>query len=1005
MKKLTKSVLAVVLSASFSVSYAQKAKVDTAGTKDIKGVVVTALGIKREKKSLGYATQEVKGEDISKNPTTNFLNNLSGQVAGLDIKQGTNFGGSVNVVLRGFKSLKGSNQALFVIDGVPVINSNVNSSDQANGRYGYDYGNAVSDLNPNDIADINVLKGAAATALYGWRAQNGAIIITTKKGKSKKGVGVEFGSSVTISTIDKSTFAEYQDQYGQGYLGQTFGSYLGSPRVSFGHDASYGPKYEGQEIWQYDAFIPGSPTFGQKTRWEVAKNGPATFFEKGTNFVNSVSFGGGDNQSNFRLSYSNTNATDILPNSSLIKNNFGGNATYKITDKLSGSIYANIITQKTKGRNTTGYGDNLMSNFRQWWGTNIDLNEQKNLYNLSNQNYTWNIRSVTNITPQYWDNPYFQRYQNFQNDSRDRFVGNFSLTYDVSKSINLMARIGTDSYNLFTEERRAVGSVPALFGLNNSVDQPSGYSVANYKFRETNYDFIATLKKNITEDVNLNAVLGANLFVQSQYSNQQSTSGGLLIPKLYTISNSSSTPLNPVITDVSKQILGLFSQVSLGYKNTYYIEGSIRRDYSSALPKENREYWYPSVSTSIVLSNLVKADWFTFGKLRAAYTIVGSDTAPNQIKNQYYTDTPFTTPMYYYNTSQKNPNIKSQSLKSTELGLNMQFFKNRFGFDIGWFNNDAYDQILGVPVSYGSGAVTEVKNAGNLRTRGFEVALNLTPVKTNDFSWDVNVNWSNPNTKVTELADGVDNLQLGSLQGGVSINAPKGYDYGTIWGSDFVYSPTGEKVVGENGAYLISSTSDNNLGSYQAKWFGGLRNTFNYKNLSFSFLVDWKKGGKVFSLDQYYGYGTGLYPDSVGTNDLGNPIRNTIANGGGVILNGVMVDPNNPNNYIQNTIRLDKSMSSQVLETDPPAAAFVYDASYVKLREVSISYKLPNNLFNNTFIQGITVGAVGNNLWIMHKNLPYADPEAGLSSGNVQGYQSGPMPTTRNISFNVKVNF
>jgi TonB-dependent SusC/RagA subfamily outer membrane receptor len=415
----------------------------------------------------------VKGEDISKNPTTNFLNNLSGQVAGLDIKQGTNFGGSVNVVLRGFKSLKGSNQALFVIDGVPVINSNVNSSDQANGRYGYDYGNAVSDLNPNDIADINVLKGAAATALYGWRAQNGAIIITTKKGKSKKGVGVEFGSSVTISTIDKSTFAEYQDQYGQGYLGQTFGSYLGSPRVSFGHDASYGPKYEGQEIWQYDAFIPGSPTFGQKTRWEVAKNGPATFFEKGTNFVNSVSFGGGDNQSNFRLSYSNTNATDILPNSSLIKNNFGGNATYKITDKLSGSIYANIITQKTKGRNTTGYGDNLMSNFRQWWGTNIDLNEQKNLYNLSNQNYTWNIRSVTNITPQYWDNPYFQRYQNFQNDSRDRFVGNFSLTYDVSKSINLMARIGTDSYNLFTEERRAVGSVPAAWSMRmDSLSAP-----------------------------------------------------------------------------------------------------------------------------------------------------------------------------------------------------------------------------------------------------------------------------------------------------------------------------------------------------------------------------------------------------------------------------------------------------------------------------------------------------------------------------------------------------
>lgn len=1004
MKKLTQSVLLVVLSASFSLAHAQQ--IDTTKTKEIEGVVVTALGIKREKRSLGYATQEIKGEDVNRSPTTNFINNLSGKVAGLDIKQGTNFGGSVNVVLRGFKSLRGSNQALFVIDGVPIINANVNSADQASGSYGYDYGNAASDLNPNDIEDINVLKGAAATALYGWRAQNGAIIINTKKGKSKKGIGIEFNTSASFSVVDKSTFPEYQTEYGQGYLGESFGNYLGAPRVSFGHDASYGPKFNANLlVWQYDAFIPGSHNFDQKTPWVPAKNGPISFFNTGSNFVNSISFGSGDNKNNFRLSYTNTNATDIMPNSSLIKNNFGGNATYKIAENLSGSISANIVTQKTIGRNTTGYGDNIMSNFRQWWANNVDLGEQQMLYGLSKQNYTWNIRSVTNITPQYWDNPYFQRYENYQNDKRDRIVGNFSLSYDVSNDLNLLGRIGTDSYSLITEERRAIGSIPALFGLNNNNVQPSGYSVANYKFRETNYDFLATFKKNLTEEINLNAVLGSNLFVQSQYSNQQSTSGGLLIPKLYTISNSASAPLNPLISDVSKQIWGLFTQVTLGYKNTYYLEGSLRRDYSTALPRENRAYWYPSIAGSIVLSNIVKADWFTFGKLRAAYTVVGSDTAPNLLINQYFTDTPFTSPMYFYNTTLRTSDIKSQSLRSTEFGLNLQFFKNRLGIDVSWFKNDAFDQILAVPVSFASGVFNENKNAGNLRTKGFEVSFNVTPVKSNNFSWDINVNWSNPNTKVTELADGVDNLQLATLQGGVSINAPVGFDYGAIWGSDFVYAPNGEKIIRSNGAYLISDTSDNYLGSYQAKWFGGIKNSINYNDLSLSFLVDWRHGGKVFSLDQYYGYGTGLYPDSVGLNDLGNPIRNKIDNGGGVILPGVMVDPANPNNYIPNTQRLDKSLSSQVIETDPPVAAFVYDASYVKLREVSVSYRLPSKMFNNQFIQGITVSLVGNNLWIIHKNLPYSDPEAGLSSGNVQGYQSGPMPATRNFSFNVKVNF
>ncbi|WP_027381005.1 SusC/RagA family TonB-linked outer membrane protein [Chryseobacterium daeguense] len=1003
MKKLTMGVLSIVLSSSLAVAHAQEKK-DTIKTQDIEGVVVTALGIKREKKSLGYSSQEVKGDDINKAPTANFLNNLSGKVAGLDIKQGTNFGGSTNVVLRGFKSLDGNNQALFVVDGVPIINSNINSTDQKTARGGYDYGNTASDINPNDIESINVLKGAAATALYGSRAQNGAIIITTKKGsKRTKGVGIEYSSSYTVSFIDKSTFPEYQTEYGQGYLGQGFGSYLGEPRVSFGHDASYGPRYDGSQVWQYDAFIPGSSTFGQKTKWEMAKNGPISFFNVGTNAVNNISLNGGNDVATYRFSYGNTYATDIVPNSKLNKNNFAGNASYKFTDKLTANLFANFVTQRTRGRSSTGYGDNIMSNFRQWWATNVDLKEQEALYNMSQQNATWNIRSVSDVRPQYWDNPYFKVYENYQTDARDRLAINASLNYDLTPDINLMGRVGRDGYTMKVEERRAVGSVAAPFGLN-TVDQPSGYALSHYNASETNYDFIATYKKTFN-DFNINGLVGTNLNVQTFESDQQSTSGGLIIPGLYTISNSASAPALPVSVSNEKRIFGIFAQASLGYKGTYYIEGTIRRDQSTALPKNNNVYWYPSVTGSLVFSNLIKQNWLSFGKIRAAYAQVGSDTGADNLLNRYAAQYPFESPMYAYSTLARNQNIRPQRLNNIEFGVNMEFFKNRIGFDVSWFKNSAFDQIVNLPVTTSSGFINRVVNAGTLETKGFEISGHLTPIKSTDFAWNVDVNWSNPNTKVVKLAEGIENFQLGSLQGGVSINAPLNQDYGTIWGADFVYSPDGQKVVGDNGAYLTTNSSDHNLGSFQPKWMGGLRNSFTYKNLSMSFLIDVKQGGKVFSLDQYYGYGTGLYPDSVGLNDLGNPIRNTIANGGGVILPGVMVDPTNPNNYIPNTIRLDKSQSSQVLGTDPPPAAFVYDASFVKLREVAITYRLPNSLLASTFLRDLTLGLVGTNLWIIHKNLPYSDPEAGLSSGNIQGYQSGPMPATRNFAFTLKANF
>ncbi|MFY1046898.1 SusC/RagA family TonB-linked outer membrane protein [Chryseobacterium sp. GP-SGM7] len=1013
MKKLTSGVLLVVLSSSFVVAQAQQTKPsDTLKTQEIEGVVVTAMGIKREKKSLGYATQEVKGEDVNKNPTPNFLNNLSGQVAGLDIKQSTNFGGSINVVLRGLKSFSQTNQPLFVIDGVPIINGNVNNTNQTTGRYGFDYGNTASDINPNDIETINVLKGATAAALYGSRAANGAIIITTKKGKKNgKGIGVEFSSSVTVSSIDKTTFPKYQTEYGQGYVGEDeWGSYNGGLAAGFGSDASYGPKYDPNlMVYQYDAFIPGSPNFGKKTPWVAAKNGPLSFFNKGTNYTNSISFSGGNETATYRLSYTNMDASDIMPNSELIKNNFGGNASYKISDKLTASLYANYITQKTVGRNGTGYTGNIMGNFRQWWPTNIDLKQQQSLYNLNHKNNSWNITDTDNLTPQYWDNVYFQRYESYQNDSRDRFNGNFSLSYDVTPEINLLARLTTDSYVLTTEERLAAGSVPVIFGQSINTEQPSGYATNLYKFAERNYDFIATYKKNITEDFNINGLVGTNIRHESNYSIQQSTSGGLLIPNLYTISNSAGRPFDALITDTNKQVVGFFAQASLGYKNTYYLEGTVRRDQTTALAPGHNVYWYPSVSGSIIFSNLIKENWLSFGKIRANYSEVGNDTAANQLRDFYTVGQAFgTQPAYSFNTLKKNPDLVSERLKSTEFGLETSYLKNRLGFDVTWYRNDANNLISNVSVSSATGSLLQKQNIGNLRTEAFEISLRLTPIKSQNFSWNMTANWSNPVTKVTQLKDGLSNiaLQTNTSSGGVTINAPLGQAYGQIWGSDFVYAPDGQKIINpDTGAYLVTTTTNNNLGTYQAKWFGGLRNTFTYKNLSLAFLIDMKKGGSVYSLDQSYGYGTGIYANSVGLNDLGNPIRNTLDNGGGIIQQGVIPDPNNPGQYIQNNVRLDRSMSSQVLGTDLPAAAYVYDASYVKLREASVTYNLSKEALGSKFIQGMSFSLIGGNLWIIHKNLPDADPEAGLSSGNLQGYQSGVMPTTRNISFNVKVNF
>lgn len=1014
MKKLTTSVLAVVLTSSFALVNAQ---VDTARTQDIEGVVVTALGIKREKKALGYATQSVSAEDLTKTPTANFTSNLSGKVSGLNIKSSGNVGGSVDVTLRGYRSITGSNQPLFVVDGTPMLNS---STSVASTALNVDTGNTISDINPDDIAEVNVLKGAAATALYGSRASNGAIIITTKRGKASGRIGIDFSSSISVSNINKETFPTYQKTYGQGYgynYGPTedsqFELYNGSPLAPMYEDASYGAAFDPNLlVWQYTSFIPGSKNFGKPSPWVAGANDPSSIFETGVMYNNSFSLSNSNDVSSFRMSYQNTYGNDILPNTNLNKNSLTGNASYKITDNLTANLYATYVTQNTTGKNPTGY-HGITGNFRQWWATNVDLQDQKDLYFMSKKNYSWNIKSPTAIAPLYWDNPYFRLYENFITDSRQRFAGNFSLSYDITDKINVLARVTHDGFSYFIDERRAVGSLPDAMSIGPAIgSQPSGYAVVNQRRNEDNYDLIGTYKDNYFDNkLSFYGILGSNVNVQNFYSNSQSTQGGLFIPGVYSVTNTAAAAPTPNITDTTKKVYGVFAQANFGILNTYYIDGTVRRDESSALPVENRSYWYYSGSLSAVISNwqfLKDFNALSFAKLRASYAEVGNDTSPNQLINQYNVSTAFGTPSYLYNTTAKFGLLRPERTKSYEAGANLQFFKNRFGVDFAWYKNDTFDQLLALPVSYTNGVAFKFQNVGNVTSDGLELTVNIVPVKTPTFTWGMDINWSNPKSKITSLASGVENITLGSFQGGVTINASLNDEYGTIKGTDFVYDPNGNPIVDGNpdsssyGKYLKTNTNAV-LGNMQADWFGSVVNKFSYKNVALSFQIDWKQGGDIFSLDQYYGQDTGLYPETVFTNDLGNPVRNPLSEGGGLILPGVKTNGNG--GYVQNDVRLDAASTGAFGYEAYPAKQFVYDATYIKLREVALSYAIPQRFLDATFVKGASVSLVGNNLWIIKKNLPYADPESGLSAGNVQGYQSSVLPTTRTVSFNVKLNF
>jgi TonB-linked SusC/RagA family outer membrane protein len=969
-------------------------------------VVVTALGQVRSKNSLSYAAQQVKGEELSQTRISNAATALSGKVSGLQIIQGNAIGGSTNVVIRGNKSLTGNNQALFVVDGVPIDNSNNNTDNQKAGRGGYDYGNAAADINPDDIESINVLKGAAASALYGSRGANGVIMITTKSRK-QSGMGITINSGLTVGRIDKSTFPKYQQEYGAGYSsgyesgdGFLFFDVLGNGIkervVPTSEDASYGAKFDRNlMVYQWDAFDPASPNYHTKTPWVAAANGPATFYETAISSNNSIILDGASDKGTIKLGYTRNDERGTLPNSRILKNiiNFGG--SYKITDRLTASASGNYSEIRGLGRYGSGYsGLNVNQNFRQWYQVNVDMHDQKDAYFRNKKNITWNWKdpsTAAGLVPIYTDNFYWTRYENFESDTRNRTFGNAMLNYKATDWLNILGRVTLDTYTEFQEQRVAVGS-----------QGPGSYQRTDRSFRETNYDLIANFDQNLNADFNLKALLGTNIRKSLLNSAYSTTNGGLNVPGLYSIANSVGAVAAPEEKYQPKQVDGYFAGATISYKETLSLEGTFRRDKSSTLPAGNNVYNYYSIAGSWLFSKQLseKFDWLSSGKIRANYATVGNDAPWGSIINTYTTQPLYGSgTLFSYPLTTNNPDLKPEKTESTEIGLDMSFFRNRLGFDASYYVTHTKNQIIPVSVSAATGFTNTYVNAGTVRNNGVEVSLYGTPVRTTNFSWTINANWTKYTTKVMELYNDSKNLQLASFQGGISVNATLGQPYGTIQGKDFVYNANGEKIIGANGYYQSTTTTTNVIGNINPDWIGGIQNSFKYKNLTLGFLIDIRKGGSVWSLDQFYATSTGILPNTVGTNDLGNPVRNPVTNdntSGGVILPGVLADGT------PNTKRVVIDANSPTL----PQAAFAYDASYIKLREATFTYSFPKTMVTKLGpVKGIDITLFGRNLWIIHKNLPYADPEENLSSGNAQGVQSGAYPTTRTVGLNAKISF
>jgi TonB-linked SusC/RagA family outer membrane protein len=953
-------------------------------------VVITALNISKDKKSLGYSVQGLKSKDISEAKETNFVNALAGKIAGVQVTNSQGDMGSSRIVIRGETSISGNNQPLFVVDGVIVDNSQFLGTNGSR-----DFSNAISDLNSEDIESVSVLKGPNAAALYGSRAAAGVILIRTKTGKGAKGLGVTINSNTSFSNVQ--ILPDYQNQYGQGSNGKF--SYVDGKGggVNDGVDESWGPALDG-------SLIPQFYSNGQAVPFVAHPNNVKDFFKTGVTLNNGIAIASSSDKSDFRLSYNNLHQTGIVPNTSQGRNSFALNSSYRINPKLT--VNTIVDYSKDDADNLPGtYGKRATSTMLQftWFGRQVDINQLKNYKDANGNTFNWNNN--------YYSNPYWLAYENTVGQHKNHLIGSIELNYKIIDGLSANFRTGTDYYN----DRR---KIKVAYGTNGT---PFGsYEEDAYGVNENNTEARLQYTRKLNNDFSLDVFGGGNIAVRTTERNDQ-VAPKLAVAGLYTLSNSRD-PLVSTNEYGKLKTYSYFGSAQLGFRNYAFINFTTRNDWSSSLPADALSYFYPSVNGSLILSEAlgIKSDVLTYAKLRGGWSKVGKATDPYQLINVFTSSTLFNgNPQLSSPAIDLNNHLKPETTTSAEAGFELGFFHDRIHLDVSGYNTNSTNQILTVQVSSAVGYNYKVINGGRINNKGIEVQLGLTPIKSKGFTWDITTNYSLNRSKVVSLdAEGrLENVPLGSDRT-VQVLAARGLAYGTLYGTAYQRNASGQIIIDGSGIPVFSATK-RALGKYTPNWLGSINNSFSYKGINLSFLVDARFGGSIYSNTNRTGTYTGVlastlpgrgaangglsyyYPDNKPTNPAvqvtgAAPAGVTVYNDG-MIFKGVKAD-GSPNT----TIIPAQSYYKGFTNIDE---AFVYDASYVKLREVKLGYSLPAKWVNKIGFQGATFSVVGRNLWIIHKNAPNIDPETAFNTGNGQGLEDLTLPTVRNIGFNVNLKF
>jgi len=1004
-------------------------------------VVVTALGIEKDKKVLGYVTQSVSGESLTTARETNVVNQLAGKVAGVTvIGSPSGVGGSARVTIRGERSVDlNKNQPLYVIDGVPISNGFTGASGRSNLEV--DFGNGASFVNSDDIESMTVLKGAAAAALYGSRAANGVIVIKTKSGRGSKGIGVEINSNTTFESVLR--FPEYQNVYGQGNGNGGDFAFVngGGAGLTDGTDESWGPAFNGQLYPQFNSprTLNGQPipfrggdlnapagSVITPTLWESDPDNVRDFFQVGRTLTNNFALVGSNKNGDFRLSYTNLDQTGTVPNTDLRRNTVSFGGGYNLTDKLSTRAFVSYVKSASDNRPSISYGtENIMYLFNCWLPRSVrmeDLEEYWMRGATGTRQFGWNYN--------YHDNPYVTMYENTNGQTVDRVIGNVSVKYDFTSWLSLQLRTATDYAKERRQYRRAFSTQRFPFGQ---------YREVNIVTEERNSDFLLTFNREIVpSQFTLTASVGGNQLRQkSEFLEVNAPQ--LNIPGIYNLSNFRA-PLQTTQTDTEKRINSLYTSIQLGYLNSIFLDLTARNDWSSALTlpeevkalgvgSEDNSYFYSSAALSAVISDMVELpEFLSFAKLRASVAQVGNDTDAFTFTQSFNPSDPFGNFQVYGETDRlANFSLKPEISTSYEGGFDVRFLDGRLGIDFTYYLTNTENQILNIPLSITTGYNSRAINAGKIRNNGMEIMLNAIPVRlANGLQWNVDVNFSRNRSEVVSLSDGLTRFVMASRR--VNIEARVGERMGDMYGTAFArvqntdpnrpyYDPTGQYVgqmVFDSRGRPIGTTNIVKLGNYNPDWLAGINNTLTYKGFKLSFLFDIRQGGEVYSetqtvgreggiiIETLEGRENGYYPQAAVAADptLANAPVGTYVVGEGVVQNG-------DGTFSPNTTRvLPRQWHTAWTAGRNIDEGVIYDASFVKLREVQIGYTFPNKIFGNLPLRDLSITLVGRNL-ALWTDVPHIDPEVMSFTGGtaLPGIEFMSIPSSRSYGFNLGLKF